>query len=383
MKKESPWKRELAKRRFLRIQHQCIKFANAQRHRKGFSRTTLRSLRREYIDNLYKKVKFNKLAQTIEITGEFGIENQDRLDHFFRTARQILSSRARNITLDFSNAQRLWPSAITLLCSFSHYTSLISVRGNSAPIVQSIHPANEVGDYLTECGFNRYVGRRNQQYLPSRIGRGIVRIRREANNRDVSLREEEITDLVREFSNYTDDQIEEFDSIILPEIFNNVTEHGITHIDKGWWVLAQYHRIHNFLSICIADNGIGIRKTLVFGPQRQRILRYHKDEAIHEGDFIQTAAEKINISGAINASSAKHTTVLGMTVPGMSRYDRGARRGRGLKRIINSCFNLGITLTIISRSGFYQKVPNQAAMTKSFEKDIFSGTMYHLLVPLA
>lgn len=84
MKKESPWKRELAKRRFLRIQHQCIKFANAQRHRKGFSRTTLRSLRREYIDNLYKKIKFNKLAQTIEITGEFGIENQDRLDHFLR-----------------------------------------------------------------------------------------------------------------------------------------------------------------------------------------------------------------------------------------------------------------------------------------------------------
>lgn len=380
MKKVDPWRIEFLKRRQILILKNQTREANKKKNFKKSDSNERKTYKITYIDELYKKVKFNESSKTIPIKGSFGIENPNGLSYFFEKSKEILNSRARNIILDLTQVTRIWPSAVTILCSFSHYTKLISRRGNSAPIVQSIHPKNEVGDYLDSCGFNDHVGICPKKYLKKEDG--IVKIRREKNNDDVSIREEEIVELVQKYCNYNSDEIEEFDSIVLTEIFNNVTEHGMTHVDKGWWVLAQYHEQHGFISVCIADNGIGIRKTLVYGPQRKRILRLHEDKPENEGNFIQTAAEKINISGAVNASTSTADTFL--TIAYARRFPRGARRGRGLKRIIKSCHLLGITLTIISRSGLYQKKPSKTENTNlhSFTTDIFAGTMYHLLIPV-
>jgi len=56
-----------------------------------------------------------------------------------------------------------------------------------------------------------------------------------------------------------------FDSIILTEVFSNVTEHGVSKFDAGWWILAQYHSTHKYIQYSIADNGIGIRNSLMSG----------------------------------------------------------------------------------------------------------------------
>ncbi len=91
--------------------------------------------------------------------------------------------------------------------------------------------------------------------------------------RNIEIREEEILSLVERHSSLDAEQLEWFYSVILTEIFNNVTEHGISHKDNGWWLLAQYHKRHKIISLCIADNGIGVRNSLLTGPQKKEDLK--------------------------------------------------------------------------------------------------------------
>ena len=82
-------------------------------------------------------------------------------------------------------------------------------------------------------------------------------------------------ELLRRLSSLNNDQIEEFINYVLIEIFNSVTEHGMPqkNKDEGWWMIAQHHQRHQFISLCIADNGIGIANSLYTGPQKAEIIK--------------------------------------------------------------------------------------------------------------
>ena len=110
-------------------------------------------------------------------------------------------------------------------------------------------------------------------------------------------------ELLRRLSSLNNDQIEEFINYVLIEIFNSVTEHGMPqkNKDEGWWMIAQHHQRHQFISLCIADNGIGIANSLYTGPQKAEIIkRIGGNSPASSGKAIELAIEK-NISGAISA----------------------------------------------------------------------------------
>lgn len=388
MKRINKRKQHLLKKRQIAKYKKQLRLANKLKNEKYNNRRykkhkkTKHEITRKnaYINYIYnRKTKPSRKAEIV-IKNSLGIELEEDIPYFLEKARELLSANAKEIVINMAFAQRIWPSAINLLCSFSHYVVLTSLKRRKPPKVFSIHPNNEVGIYLNECGFNSYVGIKDKKFFTK--SDYTVNIKREHDNKNIYERGSEVLTLVKKFSGLTPDEIEEFDCIILSEIFNNVTEHGITKYDRGWWVLAQYHPNHKFISICISDNGIGIKKTLVFGPQREIILEHLSEEAVNDGEFIKTAAEIMNISGADDAAVAKDISFL--FIPLGSKYPRGSRRGRGLKRILLSCRRLGITLTIISRSGFYQRLPdeNKSPRVISYEQDVYAGTLYHLLIPI-
>lgn len=45
--------------------------------------------------------------------------------------------------------------------------------------------------------------------------------------------------MLDKYSSLTEEEIEEFDCIVLIEAFNNVTEHGNSYRDNGWWTITK------------------------------------------------------------------------------------------------------------------------------------------------
>jgi len=47
----------------------------------------------------------------------------------------------------------------------------------------------------------------------------------------------EVYNLIKERSSLSPESLEWFDSVVLTEVFANVTEHGVSHGDSGWWMV--------------------------------------------------------------------------------------------------------------------------------------------------
>ena len=164
-------------------------------------------------------------------------------------------------------------------------------------------------------------------------------------------------------------------SIVLTEVFANVQEHGVSLQDKGRWIMAQYHPTHQIIPLNIADNGVGLKNTLITGPQSEYFKRKISSSNRNDGEFIEIAMRE-NVSGAYDAS-LKTTSII------RDSYERGARRGNGLKRIIKTCQDLGIKFSILSHYG-YAFLDEKGKLVKvgSRENRIFAGTLYHFNIPV-
>ena len=124
----------------------------------------------------------------------------------------------------------------------------------------------------------------------------------------------------------------------------------------------------------VADNGIGIRKSLTTGPQEKESKSKFNDNKLNDHKFIEYAFDE-SVSGAFNASTKDEGLI-------HRKYATGARRGNGLNRIQKACVKIGASLTIMSHYGFvhYDEYGN---LIKSGSRNnrIFAGTMYHLIIP--
>jgi len=331
--------------------------------------------RSEFVKKYYAKIRFKIGKSKIVVKGEFGVEEQVSVSRFFDIAMQMLSTDKMNIIIDLTECTRIWPSAITLLCAFKQWIDLVSTKGMRPTIEQYSSKTPTVNSYLDHCGFYNYVNISGRDRTVVYSESEVVKIRREEKGSDTESREKEIKQLLSKYTDLTSDEIEIFDDRIATEIFNNVTEHGISRKDAGWWILGQHHRKHGIISLCIADNGIGIRNSLMTGPQRDVLKNELSNTPQHEGAFIKKAIEK-NISGAYTAS-IKEPLVFGL----YERYPRGERRGKGLERIKQNCIRLGIRLAILSCHGYYILDENgHEVLCGGQESRIFAGTMYHLTI---
>ena len=314
---------------------------------------------------IHCEIKYEEGQDTISILGEFGLEEKECRSLFFETAKKCLNSRKVDLVIDFQDAKKIWPSAITFLCSLKQWAEMNNKFNSTKRHIYSTNSNNDkVNEYLNRCGFYDYVGRREDINQAISLEDNILRIRREQDRASVEEREDQIMNLLSRYSKLSDNQLELFNSIILTETFLNVIEHGIVNEDEGWWVLAQVHEKHNFISLYIADNGIGFVNTLINGPQCEDIKKLD----YKEGDLIRYAFTE-NVSGAWDA------------VPETKKRksNRGARRGNGLKRIKETCEKLEIDFSIISHKGYYHI--DEDTEPQNFDDIVFGGTMYSFLIP--
>lgn len=369
------WKR----RREAQKRANRVRLSKTKRHKrkKAGYHNQLKSLRNAVRRDMFSKYSFTNAPIDVSIVGEVGLEVPDSVASFLSLGSQCIDSNSSHIRLDLSKCTRLWPSALTMLCSLKQWTELACsvIHRKEYPRISSSSPENmEIETYLIHSGFYKYVGRDHIRKEHNYSDAEIVKIKREKDRSQMEDREREITDLVKKYSTFSEEEIELFQCKILPEILNNVIEHGVTVHDQGWWLLGQYHKTHKFISISIADNGIGFRLNLITGPQGSEIKDRLGSDPENDCDFIELAFEE-KVSGAHNASTKDEGII-------KKRYYRGASRGNGLKHIRKTCKECGIRLAVFSHNGYIMFNSNGEIELKGSSKErVFAGTLYHLTIP--
>lgn len=341
--------------------------------------------RDDLISKIYKNYSFRRGTETIHIDGSFGLECDNDFQRFVSSAKQLCAFNSRVLRIDLRDTTRIWPSGVTLLCSIKKWVELISnTRSIKEPIIGSNEPSlPEVEEYLRHCGFYDYVIQGNsRQHHGVYSNKDVVRISRIFDNNEREYNEDRIMSLLKNQTSYNTNQLGFFSNVILVELFSNVQEHGLPSAsEKGWWVLAQNHPTHGFISLCIADNGIGIENSLTTGPQSDEIsheIASTYRDVTHSKYIIH--ATKENVSGATNATSKEPSYEL-FNTPFWKKHQLGNRRGNGLARVLKWCKELDITLTIISHKGACIFKPNGIIREESSPSLIMGGTMFHLSIP--
>lgn len=370
----------------IRILEQKISNQNRNRefHRKISERKIQREHRRllneclcryEFIKKFYKPIKYTNDPKEIAINGEFGIESSQGTSEYIRVVEEINNTRASEITFNFTNTKRIYPSAVTLLCSFQQMITAKTQKNKGRPRIFSLGGNAGVSLYLRESGFNDYVRIANS---PKASSQNIVKIKHEYNKKVSEARENEILSLIEQYSSFDQNQMRLFKSTVFLEALINVFEHGIPFSDAGWWTMAEYIPSLEIISVCIADNGIGIRNSLTTGPQREYLAGMIDNSPKNEGEFIKKAFE-LKISGATTATVKKRKN---HWIVRQKKDISGAQRGNGLGWVKRSCCKLGVSVAIFSNTGYYRLDGNDGSEIKQgYDFPVFSGTMYHFAIP--
>ena len=337
-----------------------------------------KEIRTQFLANLIQKRVNQMEIKKFDLLGSYGLEGSDEeIANFIELGQQTIDKNYADLVLDMNNCSRIWPSAITLLCSLLEWTEYNHKKCHctSKPRISSSSPSDKlVDDYLEHCGFYQYVGRGFRRDIQTKYD-SVVRIRRENDRDNQDERMIELFDLVKEYSNLNEEQIERFECYIMPDILLNVTEHGISCNDLGWWVLGQHHTKHQIISICVADNGIGIKNSLLTGPQKKEIQEMFEKSGTDDSFYIELACKE-SISGAHNASVAEKT------IFSDRKYNFGVNRGHGLPLILSNCRDCGIKLSIFSHSSYIVYNSNGEIEKKgTCDSPLFAGTLYNLVIP--
>lgn len=333
---------------------------------------SLRKERVKFHNRFYKK-KYHGAPQNISIDGSFGIEVETDIENFLDKASGFVDFSSSRLNIFLENCNYMWPSGITLFCSLKEFIELAAKKPK--PIISSSTPNNKkVKSYLNYSGFYEYVNRIKDKSVDQYYEKRLVKIIRESDYNNLDHREAEIMELLTKFSFLNATELEWFYNVILTEVFLNMIEHGVAHTDKGYWLMAQHHPTHGFISICVADNGIGIRHSLMTGPQGEILNSIIKNESQNDGEFIKLVFQQ-TVSGAIEASIPTKRFMVGLTHP------RGSSRGNGMKRIKERCVQLGIAFSILSQHGYlFMNESGEIIKCGSKPGRIFAGTLFNFRI---
>lgn len=324
--------------------------------------------RRKFYLEFYKPIEYVDAQNKIVINRPIGAEVD--INYLAQSGSNLLGMSSSDIEINLRECSRVWPSAIMTFCSFKQWLDLTAMDGVRSPRVSSTDSDyDDVTSYLDFSGFHHYVSRRKSGKKHTYVDEKIVKIQRESGGQAFEDRYDEIAELVGSHSGFNSDELEYFKSAILTEILINVTEHGINYRDMGWYTLAQVHPASGFISVNIADNGIGISNSLKTGPQKVKL------ESDEDHIYILEAF-KPDISGAFSASTEKKGLFI-------KKYEKGQRRGNGLRWICEVCAELNIQLTLISGKGFVQYDGKGNCIAQgTYGFPIFAGTLYSLVIPI-
>lgn len=330
--------------------------------------------RKRFLRKFYEIQDYTEENRTLNIDKELGLEKD--LVAFVSFAENFLNNFSRKTFLNLKDVDRVWPSALVLFVSQLEWIKLTSENGGQR-ISSSDSNSDEVNQYLTYCGFYNYVGRsvleKYKQHNYDHSETVKIRVERQ---RSTEERHNEITDLVSSHANLSEEHVERFNCSIMSEVLANVTEHGVPSQHAGWFVLAQCHKKSGIISICIGDNGIGIRNSLLTGGQRKEMLsRFTDQERESDSEMIIKSLNEY-ISGAIDAEPPKETFF------GNHKLSPGSHRGRGLKRIVSTCKLIGAEFTLLSQRGCVSlKKDGTYKISTDTKERCFAGTLYHFVLP--
>jgi anti-sigma regulatory factor (Ser/Thr protein kinase) len=334
-------------------------------------------VRQTMLAQVYKRRPYDEKTLIISIEGEFGIEEKGICEYFFDKAEEIVNFRASSLIFNLMRCTRIWPSGVTLLCSLLHWTEMTAKLPHNPKISSSKPSSDNVNSFLSKCGFYDYVGRKKDKAHVEFDETKMVKLEQEKTKQGIKARRDQLKELIINQSGISDDHKELFIDVVLTEVILNVVEHGVgCNSTMGWWAIAQVHDTHGYISLCIADNGIGIRNSLVSGAQHEYIKERYKTSVFNDGESIKLAFEQ-SVSGAVNAPIKKKKRI------GRDRYKRGAHRGNGLKRIKEACKEIGVSIAVLSHSG-YLFIDSQGSYKKVGSRDekVFAGTMYQFIIPV-
>lgn len=322
------------------------------------------------------------------IPSRVGLEGGRSAEKDFCTlGRLSIDNPARRITYDLSQASYLWPSTLALLGSLYNFRLLMKKLNPDLPVIPEIYSSDPkdryVDAYLDHSGFHEYVRRKaiRKKQETNALGQKLIYAGPYSRKETVRFRHiltpqvenedsNKLIELVLKYADFTPEQKETFNDKVFWEILLNVTGHGIPIVDAGWWLIGQYHKQHGIVSIAIADNGIGIKETLLAGPQQAQIRDDLGDAQTHA--YILHAL-KPKVSGAWDARPRS-----GM----FEKHEKLPVRGNGLKKIQEGCKFCGITLTIVSKNGYVKyDAGKKQPEVNSFKENIFAGTLYSLVIP--
>ena len=326
-----------------------------------------RKLRKEF----YRKRWYKDPALEVIVSGEFGLESD--FEKYLELASEFIGSKARRIGFSLQDCSKVWPSAITLFCSFKQWTEITGAPAASPDIWSSESRHASVNTYLAHSGFYDYVNRPYTTSVVATPHEGeIVPIQREVDLAALTGRENAIQDVIEHHSALSQDEVEKFADVVLSEIFSNVTEHGKSYRDKGYWMITQHHPRAGIISLCVADNGIGIKRSLQTGPQGPALRAEIHSNA--DGEYIKRALDA-NVSGAVSGS-IKEKGLL------RARFPQGRRRGNGLKRVVDTCRECGVSFNLLSQKGFLGiDKSGRIRHNGTHSRRIFAGTLYHFSIP--
>lgn len=344
-----------------------------------------KNLKKRFIKKYFKKRFKKNRATTLVLKKEIGLESN--IGQFLDISKEILKQSSCVIKFDLHLVEKIWPSGVMLFASLVNWIKITTKNTKNVQVMISSTRSDkeEVNAYLDQCGFYDYVNRSKDIYNRNKAGKEcIVRIKHENTVESSENRQEEVMDLINNNSSLSNKDKEILNDRVLTEIFGNVIEHGFSVFQRnqsiqGWYLLSQLHEDAGFISVCIADNGIGIENSLLTGPQRENLINEYKRDSSERSFFLKRALEA-NISGAFNAPVKEGSNLY--KIYKRYKFPRGERRGFGLKRVVSNCKKISVPITIISGYACISfDKDGDVIFEKSYDSLLFAGTMYYLQIP--
>ena len=164
------------------------------------------SERQSLIAKLYKPRAYEGPSQEIVIKGEFGLEVDSEIPEYLDLATKIVDSESGEVTFDITSCSRIWPSALTLLCSLKQWTEITSSQASSRIIKSTSSDFDDVNSFLDGSGFQKYVERAPTNSKYKYNPQLSVPLRRETNKKLIGDREGQVEELLRRLSSLYNDR---------------------------------------------------------------------------------------------------------------------------------------------------------------------------------
>ncbi len=128
-----------------------------ERHYKTYIKKMQLERKRTLID-IHKKYSYTNGSFEVPINKDFGLEDENNFNYFIEIASKIIDFDSKELILGLEKCQRVWPSAVTLMCSLKEWVEFgVKYNKINHPFIASSDPGNSSVDaYLTHCGFYKY-----------------------------------------------------------------------------------------------------------------------------------------------------------------------------------------------------------------------------------